>query len=565
MPHPALVEIASAPLQRRNVLFSAMKNEAPFVLEWIAYHKVIGFDEIAICSNPSNDGMEEILTALAEAGEITHLRVTVPTNRSPQVTASRAYTSQVGYREGDWYIWLDADEFLNVHVGDRTVSALAAALGDRQIALVNWRVFGSSGQREFSGRVLSPQFVGASRPGFASNLEVKSFFRFSAAVRGFGQQCLNRPLIANPSLLGPVAMGNGTNAEITRWKNQAWLTGADVRGTARVRPEEFGWSFAQINHYMVRTPEFFALKRVRGRGYKANATGEANTRHTDAFFTDHDRNEDEDRSILHWEQAVTQEIARLLRIPAVAAAKHRSEALVRKLLADLNGLQDVSAPAPSAPQFENLPSEAATSEAQPAEGSSVSPPAPAPEFRLTFPRREANLVRQSYAKASVILEYGSGGSTLLAAELGKKIISVESDKAWAERLSARLTPFPGAAVHHVYVGPTLKWGMPSRPRFHGRFHQYALSVWDRPDLGDPDLVLIDGRFRAACLAAVMLRARRPTTVLFDDYSDRPHYHGVEKLACKEETVGRMARFTVTPGVIPPEQLTEAIGWFSDPR
>ena len=52
----------------RKVLFSAVKNEAPFLLEWIAYHKVIGFDEIVICSNPSTDGTEEILAPLALAG-----------------------------------------------------------------------------------------------------------------------------------------------------------------------------------------------------------------------------------------------------------------------------------------------------------------------------------------------------------------------------------------------------------------------------------------------------------------------------------------------------------------
>jgi hypothetical protein len=78
-------------------------------------------------------------------------------------------------------------------------------------------------------------------------------------------------------------------------------------------------------------------------------------------------------------------------------------------------------------------------------------------------------------------------------------------------------------------------------------------------------VLVDGRFRAACLVAVLLRAKRPTTVLFDDYLKRGCYHGVEKLARKEEVVGRMARFTVTPGQIPPEMMTEAIGWFTDPR
>ena len=58
---------------------------------------------------------------------------------------------------------------------------------------------------------------------------------------------------------------------------------------------------------------------------------------------------------------------------------------------------------------------------------------------------------------------------------------------------------------------------------------------------------------------------RPTTVLFGDYEDRPHYIGVERFAVKEATVGRMARFTVTPGPIPPDMLTEVVGWFADPR
>jgi hypothetical protein len=188
------------------------------------------------------------------------------------------------------------------------------------------------------------------------------------------------------------------------------------------------------------------------------------------------------------------------------------------------------------------------------------------EFVLTFPHEVATFLTRAYAEASVILEYGSGGSTVLAAGLGKPVFSVESDLAWAARLERTLAVISDRArVHHVDVGPTGKWGMPIRTRFHQAFHRYALSVWDRPDLGEPDLVLIDGRFRAACLVAVMLRAKRPTTVLFDDYVGRKHYHGVERLARKEELVGRMARFTVTPGPIPPEMLTEVIGWFSDPR
>jgi hypothetical protein len=205
---------------------------------------------------------------------------------------------------------------------------------------------------------------------------------------------------------------------------------------------------------------------------------------------------------------------------------------------------------------------------EPQQASSPSDTAPdgPPAFELTFSAEVSDYVKRVYPQAGVILEYGSGGSTVLAARSGCRVISVESDKAWAQRLAAHLAPISDRAqVHHADIGPTGPWGAPRNDLHFRRFHSYALSVWDRPDFVEPDLVLIDGRFRAACLVAVLLRATRPTTVLFDDYARRRYYHGVERLARKEEMIGRMARFTVTPGPIPPDMVTQAIGWFTDPR
>ena len=55
--------------------------------------------------------------------------------------------------------------------------------------------------------------------------------------------------------------------------------------------------------------------------------------------------------------------------------------------------------------------------------------------KLTLPRAEADWLRQHYAEARVILEYGSGGSTVLAGEqLGAHVFSVESDLGWAADL-----------------------------------------------------------------------------------------------------------------------------------
>lgn len=188
---------------------------------------------------------------------------------------------------------------------------------------------------------------------------------------------------------------------------------------------------------------------------------------------------------------------------------------------------------------------------------------------LTFPPEVAEWVRERYAAAEVILEYGSGGSTVLAAEMpGKTVFSVESDKSWAEGLAAFLAAgdFPSKVrLHHVDVGPTGKWGMPVDRTGLRRYHRYPISVWERPDFVQPDLVLIDGRFRLACALSTMLLCTRPVTVLFDDYVNRPGYHAIERFLDVTETRGRMARFEVEPQALPRDGLSVFAGAFAIPN
>jgi hypothetical protein len=170
---------------------------------------------------------------------------------------------------------------------------------------------------------------------------------------------------------------------------------------------------------------------------------------------------------------------------------------------------------------------------------------------LTLPPEAAKAVRVAYRAARVILEYGSGGSTALAADMpGKTVFSVESDGAWATGLRDWFTANPPKAdkvvVHHANVGPTGKWGMPTEPDHWQNFHDYPLSVWRLPDFEHPDAVLVDGRFRAACFLHVLFAITRPVTLLFDDYTVRPVYHGVERFAKPVRLHGRMAEFRLEP-------------------
>ncbi|GGE03411.1 hypothetical protein SAMN05421774_101624 [Gemmobacter megaterium] len=187
---------------------------------------------------------------------------------------------------------------------------------------------------------------------------------------------------------------------------------------------------------------------------------------------------------------------------------------------------------------------------------------------LTLPQAEAALVRATYDQAGVILEYGSGGSTVMAAEMpGKTVFSVESDHGWLTMMEGWFAANPPAStvrMHHGDIGPTGAWGRPADETTFRKWPGYALSVWDRPDFVQPDVVLIDGRFRAACLMTVALRTTRPVTVLFDDYTERKPYHTVETLLPRAGTVGRMVRFEVAPMALPPERLQWLVGLYQRP-
>lgn len=551
---------ANPDLQERPsvVLVSAMRNEGPFLLEWVAYHRVIGIDRLVIVSNGSTDGSDELLQALDEAGEVTFLRTSPGRNIAPQDAAVQAFETEVGYQPGTWYLWLDADEFLNVHVGDRTVQALIGAMGGASGLMLNWRLFGSGGNDGFPGRHISEDFIGASKVDFVANLETKPLFRQGDRFSGFSVNAAGLPRVLPGTTALDCLGGNGKPLDLKAPRTQAWLDGQPMPGRNNLASRrEYGWALAQVNHYSVRTPDHFRLKGSRGRGMVSTGPKRPNTRHTPAYFDRFDRNEAEDRSILHWEAAVTTEIDRLIALPGAAEAKLRIDSLVVEALATLDTAGHGALPKDLKMQTQTIIR---------GMDDELERETDAPSFELTFEPRERRFVVRHYEAAETILEYGSGGSTVLAAKLGRRVFSVESDPDWAARMSAHVATISDrATVHHADVGPTGPWGVPMKPREFRKFHSYALSVWDRPEFVEPDLVLIDGRFRASCLVAVLLRATKPVTVLFDDYIRRHYYHGVERLAKKEEMVGRMARFTVTPGAIPPEVATQAIGWFTDPR
>ena len=132
------------------------------------------------------------------------------------------------------------------------------------------------------------------------------------------------------------------------------------------------------------------------------------------------------------------------------------------------------------------------------------------------------------------VEFGSGASTVLASGLVKEsVIAFDSSSHWLDRVAAACRENKTALSPELSVldiGEIGKWGFPKDESARTRWPDYHSSMWEDPRISAGDLYLIDGRFRVACFAQVLLHAGDDVLVAFHDYALRPHYHRIAEIA-----------------------------------
>jgi len=120
-----------------------------------------------------------------------------------------------------------------------------------------------------------------------------------------------------------------------------------------------------------------------------------------------------------------------------------------------------------------------------------------------------------------VFEWGSGASTVWLSRRGARVVSVEHDARWAAEVRRKIdTETDTDSVDLRCVPPTTEGRIASQKAgFEGQFFDaYVAAIHAVP--GVFDLIVIDGRARAACLAEATQRLAPGGIVLIDDFKRR---------------------------------------------
>ena len=92
-----------------------VQNEAPYIPEWIAYHRLIGIQHFFIYDNNSTDDLEAAVAPFAARGWATIVKPSFSTNGTRvREFQNECYTENEAAMSAHWLASLDVDEFLVV-------------------------------------------------------------------------------------------------------------------------------------------------------------------------------------------------------------------------------------------------------------------------------------------------------------------------------------------------------------------------------------------------------------------------------------------------------------------
>lgn len=290
-----------------RTIVSMMKDEAPFVLHWVAHHRLLGFDRIVVFTNDCSDGTDAILERLAAMGEVIHHRNPLKVDDKPQPMALRRAGKLAEVTGSDWIIALDADEYINIHGGG--LDDLFATAPEADGFALTWRTMGSGGRADWTDLPVTEAYTAGAPDLFRKGWGVKTLFQpFDDMKLG-----IHRPTVKgrDKSALQARSWVNGSAKP---------MTAGFMEGMWRSSLATLGYAHAEVAHFATQSREAYLRRAARGN---VNAKPD---KYDATYYAIFDRNEEPHADLAHAAEATRMRVAGYLADPKLQDLHDRANA-----------------------------------------------------------------------------------------------------------------------------------------------------------------------------------------------------------------------------------------------
>jgi len=234
------------------MIATCMKDEGPFILEWIAWHKSIGVTDFVVFTNDCSDGTDEILDRLEDMGVVKHLpNPAIASDSTFFQPSALAYTHALrNFRECDFFISIDVDEFINIRTHRGKFNDLLKKTGPFDVLTMCELNHGSNLKEHYELGMVTEQFPlhQSIRPGkWKARRGVKSIVRLGNEIL----QVRNH----RPDTTSDALWFDGSGNPDTYLRDNREENGTDCRGK---------YDLVVLEHYPLRSLESYLVKMFRG-------------------------------------------------------------------------------------------------------------------------------------------------------------------------------------------------------------------------------------------------------------------------------------------------------------
>jgi hypothetical protein len=249
---------------RNACVLATARNEGIYLVEWLAHHRLMGFEQFFIYSNDNDDQSDLLLAALAEAGEIVWIRNLVADGGAAQLKAyGHAFGILPDILDYRWCLTIDMDEYfvLNPARFDSVIDYLDWQERQKVDAIaLNWVFIGPTGESHWRDLPLRERFLDQ-----LGNPAVDAHVKSLCKPRKF---IYSEPHFPIAPVKSTILFRDSTSSLHSHQKASAH---SGIYGTAL--SDNPNRDFACIYHYFFKSAEEFLWKFSRNRGDYAKKTG----------------------------------------------------------------------------------------------------------------------------------------------------------------------------------------------------------------------------------------------------------------------------------------------------